>query len=108
MNPPYYGRRQNGLVTCNIHYDGYGKAHRTKNAGIIRVANPYETFHTYGMERNEREYIFYLDGVESCLTSFGQPSQAPEYLILSTEVDGKQGRSLRGWSGDLRRNPEQI
>ena len=105
---PYYGKRRNGLVTCNIHYDGYGKAHRTKNAGIIRVANPYETFHTYGMEWNEREYIFYLDGVESCRTSFGHPSQAPEYLILSTEVDGKQGRPLRGWSGDLRRNPEQI
>lgn len=34
---PYYARRQNGLVTCNLHYDGYGRAHRTKNAGIISM-----------------------------------------------------------------------
>lgn len=105
---PYYARRQNGLVTCNIHYDGYGRAHRTKNAGLIRVGNPYETFHNYGVEWNEQEYIFYLDGVESCRTSFGQPSQTPEFLILSTEVDGKGGRPFRGWSGDIRRNPEEV
>lgn len=105
---PYYARRQNGLVTCNLHYDGYGRAHRTKNAGIIRVDNPYETFHDYGVEWNEREYIFYIDGVESCRTSFGQPSQTPEFLILSTEVDGQNGRPFRGWSGDIRKNPEEI
>ena len=105
---PYYARRQNGLVTCNLHYDGYGRAHRTKNAGIIRVENPYETFHDYGVEWNEREYIFYIDGVESCRTSFGQPSQTPEFLILSTEVDGQNGRPFRGWSGDIRKNPEEI
>lgn len=28
--------------------------------------------------------------------NFGQPSQTPEFLILSTEVDGQNGRPFRG------------
>jgi len=85
-------------VTTNLHYDGYGDAHRGTNVGKYRVTEPYDTFHTYGMEWNEDEYIFYIDGVESGRSSFGGVSQNEQWLILSVEHE------LGGWAGDISLN----
>ena len=54
---PYYICRLpllKNAVSANLHYDGYGKAHRMKNVGKFHVQDPYDTFHTYGVEWNER------------------------------------------------------
>ena len=53
--------------------------------------NPYEQFNTYGLEWNEKEYIFYINGVETGRLSTGGVSQNPEYLILSVEMRGEDG-----------------
>ena len=103
---PYYNRRTKllrDMVTSNLHYDGYSKAHRSTNVGRFRVKDPYDSFHTYGLEWNENEYIFYIDGVETRRSSFGGVCQEPLWPILSVE------HSFGGWAGDLRNNrPEDF
>jgi len=106
---PYYICRVplwKNAVSANLHYDGYGKAHRMRNVGKFRVNDPYDSFHTYGLEWNEHEYIFYIDGVEAGRSSFGGVSQVEQFLILSVEHNlGK----MDGWPGDIRKNkPGEI
>lgn len=90
----YY--KDNGIgygdcVVSGIHYDGYGEGHQGDSIGKWFCNNPYEEFNTYGLEWNEEEYIFYINGVETGRLSTGGVSQNPEYLILSCEVAGENG-----------------
>ncbi len=79
-------------VISGIVYDGYGEAMQNDSIGKWFVSNnPYEEFNTYGLEWNENEYIFYINGVETGRLSTGGVSQVPEYLILSCEVAGQNG-----------------
>lgn len=79
-------------VSSNLHFDGYNEAHQSHGATRFLIKNnPYEEFNTYGLEWNEEEYIFYINGVETFRTSFGGVSQNPEYLILSVEMRGENG-----------------
>ena len=78
-------------VVSGIHYDGYGEGHQGDSIGKWFANNPYEEFNTYGLEWNENEYIFYINGVETGRLSTGGVSQNPEYLILSCEVAGANG-----------------
>ena len=87
-----YGDRISNSVTSNLHFDGYNEAHQTMGAKAFRIENnPYEEFNTYGVEWNEDEYIFYINGVETFRTDFGGVSQNEEYLILSVEMKGNDG-----------------
>lgn len=99
---PYYhlGGVDGNSVASNIHINGYGEEHRTKSVCHSRVTanNPYEEFNTYGLEWNEKEYIFYINGVEAGRARFGV-SEVPEWMILSVEVDGANGEPADGWSG---------
>lgn len=78
-------------VASNLHFDGYNEGHQYQTAGKYFVNNPYEEFNTYGLEWNENEYIFYINGVESGRSSFGGVSKNPEHMILSCEVSGEDG-----------------
>ena len=78
-------------VISGIHYDGYGADHKGDSIGKWFANNPYEEYNTYGVEWNENEYIFYINGVETGRLSTGGVSQNPEYLILSCEVAGENG-----------------
>lgn len=87
-----YGDLLNNAVTSNLHYDGYGDAHQSMGAQkSFTDNNPYEEFNTYGLEWNEDEYIFYINGKETFRTDFGGVSQKEEYLILSVEMRGENG-----------------
>lgn len=87
-----YEEKWNNAVTSNLHFDGYNEAHQMMGAEKFLIKNnPYEEFNTYGLEWNENEYIFYINGVESFRTNFGGVSQNEEYLILSVEMRGKDG-----------------
>ncbi len=87
-----YGDFMENSVTSNLHFDGYGDAHQKHGAKkFLTGNNPYEEFNTYGLEWNENEYIFYINGVETFRTSFGGVSQNEEYLILSVEMKGENG-----------------
>lgn len=78
-------------VVSGIHYDGYGVDHKGDSIGKWFANNPYEEYNTYGLEWNENEYIFYINGVETGRLSTGGVSQNPEYLLLSCEVAGENG-----------------
>ena len=87
-----YEELYNRNVSSNLHFDGYGDAHQKLGAKrFLLKNNPYEEYNTYGLEWNENEYIFYINGVETFRTSFGGVSQNPEYLILSVEMRGEDG-----------------
>lgn len=78
-------------VVSGIVYDGYGADSKNDSIGKWFCNNPYEEFNTYGVEWNEDEYIFYINGVETGRLSTGGVSQNPEYLLLSCEVAGENG-----------------
>lgn len=87
-----YGDTFENCVTSNLHFDGYGDAHQKLGAKAFYTGNnPYEEYNTYGLEWNENEYIFYINGVETFRTDFGGVSQNEEYLILSVEMRGENG-----------------
>ena len=87
-----YGDPFENSITSNLHFDGYGDYHQKHGATKFRLKNnPYEEFNTYGLEWNENEYIFYINGVETFRTDFGGVSQNEEYLILSVEMKGENG-----------------
>lgn len=87
-----YGDYLKNAVTSNLHFDGYGDAHQKLGAKKFLIANnPYEEYNTYGLEWNENEYIFYINGVETFRTDFGGVSRNEEYLILSVEMQGEDG-----------------
>lgn len=98
----------NDLVTSNLHYGGYELGHRYKNVAIARANNPYEEFNTYGMEWNKDGYIFYINGQETGRSSFGGVSEVPEYMLLSTEIDGVDGVPFHGWSGVAKPDSENY
>ena len=104
---PYYGNKlfKRDCITSNVHYDGYGEDIKSRRVGNFRANNPYEEYNTYGLEWNEDEYIFYINGVETGRTSFGGTSQTPQYLILSVEVGGSDGTpDPKSWAGDISKN----
>lgn len=79
----------NSCISSNLHFDGYDEAHQMMGAKVFSTGNnPYEEFNTYGLEWNENEYIFYINGKETFRTSFGGVSQNEEYIILSVEMKG--------------------
>lgn len=87
-----YGDFIENAITSNLHFDGYGDAHQKHGATkFLLKNNPYEEFNTYGLEWNEDEYIFYINGVETFRTDYGGVSQNEEYLILSVEMKGENG-----------------
>lgn len=74
-------------VTHAVHVGGYGDGLHSEMEGSFKVPKPYAQYNTYGMEWNEKEYIFYINGVESMRTSWEKGvSQAPEYVIISEEL----------------------
>lgn len=96
--------RDNSMITSNLHYGGYGIKTKYKNVTIAKAVNPYTEYNTYGLEWNEDEYIFYINGVETGRSKFGGVSKAAEYLILSCEIDGINGSPYYGWSGNITKN----
>lgn len=87
-----YEKLLKNSITSNLHFDGYGEAHQNLGAKQFLIKNnPYEEFNTYGLEWNEDEYIFYINGIETFRTDYGGVSQNEEYLILSVEMRGENG-----------------
>ena len=55
---------------------------------FTRARNIYTEYNTYGLEWNENELIFYINGVETDRLSGVWVPQVAEYLLLSVEVAG--------------------
>ena len=98
---PFYSEYTD-VVSSAVHYDGYDDAHKQKTICKTHVygSNPYEEFNTYGMEWNENEYIFYINGKECGRSDFGGVCRETGYVILSVEVGGNNAVPGESWAGD--------
>ncbi len=94
------GNNIDGLVVGNIHWDGYGAAHRSTgytspNLGLGTG------YHIYGMEWTPTQQKFYIDGVLRWTinnNATNSPvSQRSEFIILSSEVD----QTSTTWAGSV-------
>ncbi len=85
-----YNDSMPNAVTSTVHcagVDGVQEGFQSAILGDFKANNIYEEFNTYGLEWTEDEYIFYINGVETTRTSFGNGvSQVPEEVIVSLEV----------------------
>jgi len=79
-----------------LHWDGYGKAHRSKGH-VPRVPGVMQGWHTFSLLWTPDEYVFYVDGKETWRTKAGGVCQRPLYLKLSDEAQ------FKGWAGDVRK-----
>ncbi len=80
-------------ITQNLHWDGYGAAHKNAGGKISTIPGISEGFHTFGLHWKQDEYVFYVDGKETWRTNAGGVSQVPQYMKLTEEI-GK-------WGGDI-------
>ncbi len=85
--------RGGNSVSQTIHcagVDGATEGFQSQSVGKFYANNIYEEYNTYGLEWTEDEYIFYINGVETNRTSFGNGvSQVPEDVIVSLEIPGE-------------------
>jgi beta-glucanase (GH16 family) len=82
---------RDGVISHNIHWNGYGKDHRGKGSGPIRRPELAEGFHTFGLYWSPKEYVFYTDG-EVTWRVEGPISHREQFLLVSTECNGyRQG-----------------
>lgn len=86
---------RDGRITMNLHWDGYGKEHKTAGANRARMPELVEGFHDYALLWTPEEYVFYVDGKEVWRTKAGGVSQVPEYILLTEEIGD--------WGGDIKK-----
>lgn len=95
-----YHHKTPQVLYHNLHWDGYGADHKTtgQKTTITGIDSGY---HVFGLEWNQNEYVFYVDGKETWRTTTAVSNRS-EYLILSTE--------LTGWGGDpsLGNFPDEV
>ena len=76
---------RDGRLTSNLHWDGYGKNHKSTGTKFSRPGIM-EGWHTFGLLWLPTEYVFYVDGQETWRSSAGGVSQVPEYVKLTEEI----------------------
>lgn len=81
-------------VTNTIHcagVDGVQEGFQSAMLGKFYGNNITKEYNTYGLEWTEDEYIFYINGVETVRSSFGNGvSQVPEDVIVSLEIPDEE------------------
>lgn len=79
-------------VSQTIHcagVDGVQEGFQSRMLGTFYGNNIYEEYNTYGLMWTDTEYIFYINGVESARSTFGNGvSQVEEDVIVSLEIPG--------------------
>lgn len=77
-------------VSQTIHcagVDGVQEGFQSNLVGFFKGKDIYNEYNTYGLEWTEDEYIFYINGVETCRSTFGNgTSQVEEEVRVSLEV----------------------
>ena len=85
-----YNDKDKFCVTHAIHcagVDGEEEGYQSCMLGKFKGNNVTEEYNTYGLKWTEDEYIFYINGVESIRSSFGNGvSQVEEEVIVSLEI----------------------
>jgi hypothetical protein len=88
----WMARAECGQITMNLHWDGYGKDHKSPGTKTTIPALT-EGFHDYGLLWTKEQYVFYVDGKEVWRSTARGVSQVPEYLKLTEEI-GKRGGGI--------------
>lgn len=78
---------RDGAFSHNIHWNGYGRDHKGAGSGDIKRPGMTEGFHTFGVDWNAKNYIFYVDGQETWRYE-GPVSDREQFLLISAECDG--------------------
>ncbi len=88
-----FGNKKLGLhnsVSQTIHCNGGDDDAENIDSrclGFFKGKNIYDEYNTYGLEWNEDEYIFYINGVETARTSFENGTcNVNEEIIVSLEL----------------------
>lgn len=107
-SPFYYSALPN-MTQSAVHCDGYDDRLKSAASDKYLISDPYNEFHTYGLEWNEKEYIFYIDGHKTWKTNhLNGTSKTNEYMILSVEAggenDGKKPTNYEFWCGNASTN----
>lgn len=98
---PFYGYSDSDRVMGAVHWGGYGDAHKSLAVYYTYQPNhPYDNYNTYGIEWNEDEYNFFVNGKKTSVVSKDKaiPSKVPMYMILSTEIAGENGVPSKYWA----------
>jgi beta-glucanase (GH16 family) len=83
------------LMAINLHWDGYGKDHKSaggKGAPPANAPSLQGNWHVYALLWTPDEYVFHLDGVEQWRTKQAV-SKRPQYILLTCEIKPE------GWAG---------
>lgn len=85
-------------IHFNIHTEAYNHVKGTNKGANIEVKNPFDDFHTYGVEWTPTQIKFFCDGKSTFKFAKESdnvdvwPYAKPEYLILNLAIGG-------GWGG---------
>ena len=67
--------------------DGVTEGYQSERLGYYKGNNIHKEYNTYGLMWTDEEYIFFVNGVETCRTSFGNGvSEVMEDVIVSLEI----------------------
>lgn len=91
MEWPY----RDGRLQHALHWDGYGKEHKSKGHVSTHRNLLDGNFHTFALAWSPEEYVFYVDNAEVWRTQEGGVCQVPLYIKLSVEIGD--------WAGDITR-----
>jgi beta-glucanase (GH16 family) len=94
-------KNQNGEYNAALHWDGYGKDHKSEGSGGgDKPVNIYDgNFHVFALDWTSTQYVFYVDGVEFWRVDGGVSfqnvgiNQNPNYIKLTVES--------AVWAGDI-------
>lgn len=91
MSADKFFKSHRNAVTSTVHCNGVDDDIENIDSrclGDFKVGRDiYDEYNTYGLEWTDDEYIFYINGVESGRTSFGNGvCQNPEQVIVSLEI----------------------
>lgn len=83
-------KKNREAVSSTIHCNGWDDDIENIDSrclGEFKVKNLYTEFNTFGLKWTDDEYIFYINGIESARSSFGNGvCEVPEQVILSLEI----------------------
>lgn len=116
---PYYGYDnplKRNATSSTIHYDGYAEDHKSTTLGSYKVPNPYTEYNTFGLEWNEDECIFYINGVETDRITGVEVPRVEEWIMLTVEVNGnhsipganENGEIIETQNGNITKNSSNL
>ncbi len=92
-----YAKPDPNFTTFSIHcagLDGIDNGINSVQLGNFKVPNIFTEYNTFGLEWTEEEYIFYINGVEACRSTYGNGvSQVPEEVRVTMCVNNANALS---------------